>query len=213
MVQNSGRLLFGRNDGPDYLLGGPDAGTLYGAGAEGNFYTLGLTSSGVTIMQEASRLLEADGDSVYAGGLVYDSWGAVVNPSIPSSTGTYDNAGPILPFPDLQKVLIRDFPAERWILLPLSSKSPFACSAPLFPEPSRIRNPHPAPLLRVCPRDFVGLCAIPAPTCHYESYGSTKYMILNYLTGEPGGTRTRDPVIKSHMLYQLSYRPSKRGES
>src|ERR1035437_1921642 len=58
-------------------------------------------------------------------------------------------------------------------------------------------NPHPAPLLRVCPRDFVGLCAIPAPTCHYESYGSTKYMILNYLTGEPGGTRTRDPVIKS----------------
>ena len=27
-------------------------------------------------------------------------------------------------------------------------------------------------------------------------------------TGEPGGTRTRDPVIKSHMLYQLSYRPS-----
>lgn len=26
-------------------------------------------------------------------------------------------------------------------------------------------------------------------------------------TGEPGGTRTRDPVIKSHMLYQLSYRP------
>lgn len=23
---------------------------------------------------------------------------------------------------------------------------------------------------------------------------------------EPGGARTRDPVIKSHMLYQLSYR-------
>lgn len=23
---------------------------------------------------------------------------------------------------------------------------------------------------------------------------------------EPAGTRTRDPVIKSHMLYQLSYR-------
>ena len=43
--------------------------------------------------------------------------------------------------------------------------------------------------------------------CHYESCGSPKYMILTYLTGEPGGTRTRDPVIKSHMLYQLSYRP------
>jgi hypothetical protein len=26
-------------------------------------------------------------------------------------------------------------------------------------------------------------------------------------TGEPGGTRTRDPLIKSQMLYQLSYRP------
>ena len=27
------------------------------------------------------------------------------------------------------------------------------------------------------------------------------------LFGEPGGTRTRDPLIKSQMLYQLSYRP------
>src|SRR5215470_8188913 len=26
--------------------------------------------------------------------------------------------------------------------------------------------------------------------------------------GEPGGTRTRDPLIKSQMLYQLSYRPA-----
>jgi hypothetical protein len=25
--------------------------------------------------------------------------------------------------------------------------------------------------------------------------------------GEPGGTRTRDPLIKSQMLYRLSYRP------
>lgn len=33
------------------------------------------------------------------------------------------------------------------------------------------------------------------------------------LTGEPAGARTQDPVIKSHMLYQLSYRPSKRGFS
>ena len=24
--------------------------------------------------------------------------------------------------------------------------------------------------------------------------------------GEPGGTRTHDPVIKSHVLYRLSYR-------
>ena len=27
--------------------------------------------------------------------------------------------------------------------------------------------------------------------------------------GEPGGTRTRDPLIKSQMLCQLSYRPYK----
>ena len=25
------------------------------------------------------------------------------------------------------------------------------------------------------------------------------------LHGEPGGTRTHDPMIKSHVLYQLSY--------
>ena len=26
------------------------------------------------------------------------------------------------------------------------------------------------------------------------------------LTGDPGEARTHDPVIKSHLLYQLSYR-------
>ena len=29
--------------------------------------------------------------------------------------------------------------------------------------------------------------------------------------GEASGIRTRDPVIKSHMLYQLSYRPENYG--
>ena len=29
-----------------------------------------------------------------------------------------------------------------------------------------------------------------------------------YLIGEPGGIRTHDPLIKSQMLYRLSYRPS-----
>ena len=36
------------------------------------------------------------------------------------------------------------------------------------------------------------------------------------LIGEPGGTRTRDPLIKSQMLYRLSYRPfavAKKGRS
>ncbi len=33
--------------------------------------------------------------------------------------------------------------------------------------------------------------------------------VIYYLLadGEASGIRTRDPVIKSHMLYQLSYRP------
>jgi hypothetical protein len=31
---------------------------------------------------------------------------------------------------------------------------------------------------------------------------------LNFESGEPGGTRTRDHRIKSAMLYQLSYRPA-----
>ena len=29
--------------------------------------------------------------------------------------------------------------------------------------------------------------------------------VSNRDVGEPGGTRTRDPMIKSHVLYQLSY--------
>lgn len=39
---------------------------------------------------------------------------------------------------------------------------------------------------------------------------------LRVLNGEPGGTRTRDPLIKSQMLYRLSYRPDgweKRNDS
>ena len=30
---------------------------------------------------------------------------------------------------------------------------------------------------------------------------------INKILGEPAGTRTRDPLIKSQMLYRLSYRP------
>src|ERR1022692_1016169 len=33
-------------------------------------------------------------------------------------------------------------------------------------------------------------------------------LILKTLFGEPGGTRTRDPVLKRHLLYHLSYRPT-----
>jgi hypothetical protein len=31
------------------------------------------------------------------------------------------------------------------------------------------------------------------------------------LNGEPAGARTLDPLIKSQMLYRLSYRPEKRA--
>src|ERR1041384_8712818 len=31
--------------------------------------------------------------------------------------------------------------------------------------------------------------------------------IIDFHTGEPGGTRTRDPILKRHMLCHLSYRP------
>ena len=34
-------------------------------------------------------------------------------------------------------------------------------------------------------------------TAHYKSFG--------FPTGDPGGTRTHDPLIKSQLLYQLSY--------
>jgi hypothetical protein len=34
-----------------------------------------------------------------------------------------------------------------------------------------------------------------------------KALIGESLSGEPGGTRTRDPLLKRQMLYRLSYRP------
>ena len=42
------------------------------------------------------------------------------------------------------------------------------------------------------------------------THGLSKAFLLSlrFQNGEPGGTRTRDPLIKSQMLYQLSYRPS-----
>ncbi len=56
--------------GPAYLLGGPDAGTLYGADNVGNFYSMAVTSSGITLGAETLGLLGGSGDSVFAGGLV-----------------------------------------------------------------------------------------------------------------------------------------------
>ncbi len=38
-----------------------------------------------------------------------------------------------------------------------------------------------------------------------QSYRQCMHQVLD-LFGEPAGTRTQDPVIKSHVLYRLSYR-------
>jgi hypothetical protein len=92
--------------GPGYLLGGPNANTIYAGDANGNFYSLVLNSSGIQIGQTVAGLLGADGDSVYAGGLLYDGWGEVVNPIIPSVIETFDSSGLIVPLPDLQEVFI-----------------------------------------------------------------------------------------------------------
>jgi uncharacterized protein (TIGR03437 family) len=93
------------DNGPSYLFGGPNDGTLYG-GDGADFYILALDSSGVTVQQTVDGLLEGEGDSVYAGGLLYDGFGAAVDPSIPSVVMTWDNSGLIAPLLDLQKVLI-----------------------------------------------------------------------------------------------------------
>jgi hypothetical protein len=42
-------------------------------------------------------------------------------------------------------------------------------------------------------------------------FQSQSELQLTDFLGEPGGTRTRDPLIKSQMLYRLSYRPFAAG--
>lgn len=46
---------------PSYPLGGLNPGMLYGADASGSFYTLQVTSAGVTIGGEVTGLLGGDG--------------------------------------------------------------------------------------------------------------------------------------------------------
>jgi uncharacterized protein (TIGR03437 family) len=107
--------------GLGYLLGGPDAGTLYGADESGDLYTLALDAAGITIAGVATGLLGGDGDSVYAGGLLYDGWGAAVDPTIPSVVQTWDNQGLIVPLTDLQQVLILgDVPPPGYAVLTLA---------------------------------------------------------------------------------------------
>lgn len=96
-------------------------GTLYGADESGNFYTLQIDSAGVKVVATFAGLLGADGDSVYTGGLVYDGWGAVVDPIKPLVVRTYDNVGLMVPFLDVEKVLILgDVPPPGYSVLSLS---------------------------------------------------------------------------------------------
>ncbi len=91
-------------DGPGDLLGGPDTNTLYAAGGEGALYSLQVDQSGVKIASTVENLLITAG--VYAGGLIYDNSGTAVDPVAMQVVAEYDNQGPIVPLPDLQKVLI-----------------------------------------------------------------------------------------------------------
>jgi hypothetical protein len=94
------------HDGAYYLTIGPDASTLYGGDNEGTFYALRVTSGGVTTASTVSGLLGGDGSPVYQAGLFYDGWGDAIDPTIPRVVRTYDNAGLVLPLPDLSRVLI-----------------------------------------------------------------------------------------------------------
>jgi hypothetical protein len=44
-------------------------------------------------------------DGISVAQMLYDGWGAVLDPTIASRIATFDNEGLIVPLPDLQKVL------------------------------------------------------------------------------------------------------------
>lgn len=94
------------HDGPLYLLGGPDANTLYGADDSGNFYILNVDANGVKVNATYPGLLGTDGDFVFADGVIYGAWGTLVDPAIPAVVRTYDNQGLIAPSPISELVLI-----------------------------------------------------------------------------------------------------------
>jgi uncharacterized protein (TIGR03437 family) len=93
-------------NGPSFLVGGPDAGTMYGSDTAGDLFALAVTTSGVSVAGEWNGLLGADGDPVYANGLIYDGWGGIVDPTIPAVVGTFDNQGLVVPLTDLGLALI-----------------------------------------------------------------------------------------------------------
>ncbi len=92
--------------GTEYLFGGPSPGTLYGGDMEGGFHVLQVDSTGVHAVAEVQGLLGGDGDSVYAGGLVYSGWGSLIDPVAAQTITLYDNQGPIVPLPSSNQALI-----------------------------------------------------------------------------------------------------------
>lgn len=107
--------------GAGTLIGGPDASTLYGANG-GDFFTLALDASGVTVTGEVDGLLVLNGDPVYAGGLIYGGWGTAADPVTQSIVASYDNQGLIVPLEELNKVLIvGSVPPGGWTVPSLPS--------------------------------------------------------------------------------------------
>jgi hypothetical protein len=91
-------------EGPSYLAGGPNPGTIYAYDGSAVFYTLALNSSGVTVASSAT-LATGFVIPVYAGGFLY-LWDAVVDPTIPRVIQTYGIGGTVGPFPALNEVLV-----------------------------------------------------------------------------------------------------------
>ena len=56
-------------------------------------------------------------------------------------------------------------------------------------------------------REFYFSCFLP---CADKSEGNFERIGNSHQNGSPGGTRTPDPVVNSHLLYRLSYRGATR---
>jgi len=102
--QRPGKI--GPFEGPNYLAGGPNAGTIYGYDGSAVLYTLSLNASGVTV---ANTVAIASGFviPVYAGGLLYMR-DAAIDPAAPSVVQTFGIGGIVGPFPVLNQVFVME---------------------------------------------------------------------------------------------------------
>ncbi|HVW86295.1 MAG TPA: hypothetical protein VHB50_16520, partial [Bryobacteraceae bacterium] len=95
-----------QNFSPGSLIGGPNAGTMYASDGSGDLFALAVTPAGVSVAGASHGFPGADGDPVYANGLIYDGWGGIIDPAIPAVVATFDNQGLILPLTDVGLALI-----------------------------------------------------------------------------------------------------------